>query len=370
MADVQELLQQMQEQLIAQFQATVSQQNELIRHLSERLTAVEATPATTPEPASQLLPDSSQDLPLHTSSHTPSKASLSEKLPDPPLFAGKRKELTSFITQLRYKLEGNKDRFPTARSQFLYAQSRVGGDAAIILDPLYDREIATVQQLIQFLETSYGDPNRKASALARLGTLKQGNRSFISHFAEFRRIAADSDLNETGLIMQLKASLTTDLQRAMVGTVTPDTLNEYANQISRYDNDLRYIRGGNPRASSPAPRHPDAMDLSSLDYAPIGSKERERRIRKGLCLKCGSPKHISPDCKKSLPRMSPSKTNPREVNAVAKSPSYPRSDSRQPRSLRRQSPSSGHPPRNSPASSRTSSVSSSGSRDSKDRSRD
>ena len=62
--------------------------------------------------------------------------------------------------------------------------------------------------------------------------------------------------------MQLKTSLSDDLRRAMVGTQTPNTLNEYANQIIVYDNDLYFLR-----KSAPAPRKmtkdSDAMDLDT-----------------------------------------------------------------------------------------------------------
>jgi hypothetical protein len=184
---------------------------------------------TPPEPNEQQLldvPAVSGSGSCAMTSTTTQKAFQSENLPDPPVFTGRKKDLIPFLTQLCYKLEGNKDQYPTPRSQFLYAQSQIGGDAATILNPLYDKDVATVPQLVQFLETSYGDPNRKASALARLSTLKQGRQNFVSHFTEFRRIAADSKLNETGLIMQLRASL-------CYGTVAGCTQHTRSQRLSR-----------------------------------------------------------------------------------------------------------------------------------------
>ncbi len=385
MAETQELLRQIQaqiqEQFTAQFQAlqttiarqndALAKQNEQIQSLTSEIATIKLAlgtpPQVTPTPPSasdqqpvDALPGSENGLPVVNLS-TMTKEPLSQRLPDPPLFTGKKKDLVPFITQLRYKLEGNSDRFPTPRSQFLYAQSRIGGDAAVILGPLYDKDIATTSQLIQFLETSYGDPNRKATALARLNLLKQGKRSFVSHFAEFRRIAADSELNETGLVMQLKSSLSPELQRVMIGTVTPDTLNDYANQIARYDNDLRYINArGAPRSApgrTPSTRDSDAMEINSLDYAPYGSKERERRRKNDLCFKCGSAEHFSHDCSKPIPGYN-KKNRSREVNVINKSSSRSHSRSHSPRS-----------PRHTPNSSRSSSASSSGSRKPKGKSR-
>ncbi len=231
---------------------------------------------------------------------------LSEKLPDPPVFTGKRRELPGFLSKLKYKLEGNADRYPTARLRFLYAHSLLGGDAATLVRPLLDRDITTVEELVSFLVATYEDPNRKDTATARLLNLKQGKQGFLAHFAEFRRLAADTDLNEAGLIVQLKRSLSTDLLRAMIGVKVPNTLNEYANLIVSYDNDLRYLPK-QPRAHLPGPitptRDPDAMEIDNIHqgYAPKGSPERAYRIQRGLCFKFGSDKHLSPGCSEPMP---------------------------------------------------------------------
>ena len=106
--------------------------------------------------------------------------------------------------------------------------------------------------------------------------------------------------------MQLKTSLSDDLRRAIVGTKTPDTLNEYANQIMAYDNDLYFLRKVTP-ASAPAPKKiykdPNAMDLDAAygSYAPLRSRERQRRIEEGRCFTCGGKGHFQSTCNKSMP---------------------------------------------------------------------
>jgi len=232
-------------------------------------------------------------------------ANRSDRLPDPPAFTGKRKDLPAFLSKLQYKLEGNSDRFPTPRSQLLYAYSRLEGDAATVVRPMMDTDIGTVRQLTGFLEATYGDPNRRATAQARLANLRQGKKSFLSHFAEFRRLAADCDLNDSALVMQLRCSLSTELQKAMVGARIPDNMNEYANLITTYDNDLRFLSGRSqytPRQPDPPRKDPDAMDIdSSSGYAPKDSEERKKRTREGRCFRCGSKGHISPQCSVPIP---------------------------------------------------------------------
>lgn len=62
-----------------------------------------------------------------------------------------------------------------------------------------------------FLQATYRDPNRELTALSKLSSLKQGKRSFTSYFAEFRRLAANTSLNDVGLV-----SVTTQVSRGSI----------------------------------------------------------------------------------------------------------------------------------------------------------
>ena len=68
----------------------------------------------------------------------------SDRLPDPPIFSGKRKDLPTFIRKLKYKLEGNADRYFSERARLLYAYSRLERDPVTLIDPLMDKDICTV----------------------------------------------------------------------------------------------------------------------------------------------------------------------------------------------------------------------------------
>lgn len=296
-----------------------------------------------PEPPKNSATSPPQRVELEPEPVPRSTRQLSEKLPDPEPFTGRRKTLTTFLLELRFKLEGNADRYNTPRSQFLYAVSRIKKEAADLIHPLLDKELGTLSQLLEFLEATYGDPYKKSNAQARLEKLEQGKKSFLNHFAEFRRHAADADLNESAQIMQLRRSLSKDLKRAMVGEPIPDTLNAYANQILAYDNDLRYLDYKPSASTTYRPRHErhEAMDLDqvSTGYAPKDSAERERRKKLGLCFKCGSSKHISPNCTTPLPipNTHVRAAKPRfrsDSRDTASTQSYPRSSRRSSRSSR------------------------------------
>ena len=349
--------------MTAQFQVlqtTIVQQNKKIATLSERLALVEVTPGTPPRVAPNPPETEGQpaaDTPTASTigsssamSPTTQPTRMSEKLPDPPVFTGSRKELPSFLSQLQYKLEANADRYPTPRSRFLYSVSLLRGDAGDLVRPLLDKGINTAEQVSGFLESTYGDPNRKATAQNRLADLKQGKRSFLTHFAEFRRLAVDANLNESAQVLQLKASLNPELRKSMIGAKMPDSITDYANMIAAYDADLRAINYSAPthrQHRRPTTSDPDAMDIDTMAYAPLGSSERERRKRKGLCFKCGSDKHISLDCKVPIPRRSPSPRRSRNVYAIEPK-------NRSPTSGRRSSSNSIRSPSPSPSRSRRS----------------
>jgi hypothetical protein len=96
----------------------------------------------------------------------------SDRLPNPPAFNGKRKDLPTFIRKLQYKLEGNADRFPTERSRLLYAHSRLDRDVVSLIDSLMDTDICNVDQFVAFLEATYGDLNKELTALSKLSNLR------------------------------------------------------------------------------------------------------------------------------------------------------------------------------------------------------
>jgi hypothetical protein len=53
----------------------------------------------------------------------------SDKLPDPNVFAGDRKDLRRFLSQVSQKLRVNADRYPTPTARLAYISSRLSGPA-------------------------------------------------------------------------------------------------------------------------------------------------------------------------------------------------------------------------------------------------
>ena len=270
----------------------------------------------------------------------------SEKLPDPPVFTGKRRELRSFLSRLRNKLTGNADRYPTEANRLYYALSRLGGDAADLVEPLQPN---SVQSLVVLLEATYGDPNRQATAQRKINHMTQEKKSFPVYFSEFNRYAKETGWNDSVLVNSLIKSLSPELKTSLIGVDLPGALDACANVINkRYNDILRLTPKSAPRYNTPRmstksssqPKHPDAMDIDTgnLEYAPKGSDERERRIKYGLCFKCGSNTHLSSHCSVPLPQTHIRTT---DMDGVPLSQTYKRTTSgHRPRSLPGSSPAS------------------------------
>lgn len=287
----------------------VSSQDERLRQITlrvEDLSRPGPTTTSAPNPA-----------PL-TPQTIPTQPTKSERLPDPEKFTGKRNELRPFLAQLKNKLEGNADRYPTEQERLRYALSRVAGDAAITIEPFAP---TTVAALVETLEASYGDPNRQATAQQRINRMTQGDLSFPVYFARFHQYSKQTGWNDAAQINHLVESLNPELKRTLIGVTLPARLEDCANLINRHWNDLLRLqsrtsyRTGNPMAASSPTRpstqvrkkDPEAMDLDigTQGYAPKNSAERQKRAREGRCFKCGSKTHLSPACSVPIPRASP-----------------------------------------------------------------
>lgn len=338
------MLHNLQEQLTSQAQASqaqfqalqsiIAKQNETIETMSEQIATIKSAPISQPEVtltppesnAPQALPiESKTGFPAVPSTtilspsppSTKTRPELSERLPDITEFTGKRNQLPLWKAALANKLGGNHDRYPTELAKLTYARARIAGEPAVTLSRL-NHDFPTLQSLIAWLDKQYGDPNERVNAELKLRDLRQGNRPFWKFFTEFRTLASKAEAAEGAQYMLLKGAISPELQRLMITQTEADCLTDYVNTVAKIDEQLRFINGSSrTQHARTVIRNPDAMDIDNLEYAPVGSVERERRLKKGLCFKCGSSKHISPDCKKTLPKRSDSARRSRSVNAVS-----------------------------------------------------
>jgi len=121
------------------------------------------------------------------------------ELSDPPKFGGGRKDLRTFIAQLRLKLHGNSQSFPTEQHRLSYAIGRLEGVAFDQILPYIEGtavNLPDIDALIKILNDAFGDPDRVATAIRELRSLKQANREFSLYLADFQRLSAETNWNE------------------------------------------------------------------------------------------------------------------------------------------------------------------------------
>lgn len=84
-----------------------------------------------------------------------------------------------------------------------------------------------------------------------------------------------------------------------------NSLNEYANRISKYDNDLHYLSQclytwvtASKSIFEKAQKNINAMNINMTEkeYASVDSAEHQKWIKKNCCFKCDFKNHISSNC--------------------------------------------------------------------------
>src|SRR5271170_2628109 len=105
--------------IITELHALRNQMNTQDERLQQGLVAIRTELLDTPATLSTSTPNPD---PL-TPPAPPVQMTKSERLPDPEKFTGKREELRPFLAQLKNKLEGNADRYPTELERLRYALS-------------------------------------------------------------------------------------------------------------------------------------------------------------------------------------------------------------------------------------------------------
>jgi hypothetical protein len=310
----------------ANYSALVSNIEASNRQLSERITILEARPAT-----------------IQTAAPT-SHAHVNP----PEEFHGERDRFRSWWSQVLLFLTINNTVYTTARERVLYVCSRIRSPAYQHIEAMVDTlqgtsiapELDNFEAFYERIQLLFGPVDRQGDAERAIRELKQKKgMSVEAYAAEFRRWSGITGWDERALQSHFTEGLQEEVRVHMIGKAIPKNLDELIRTASEVDSALRFIRhgkskahpGGNPAATSPitapAPAtltDPNAMDLSRMNIpGRMSTEERERRRTKGLCFKCGKSKHSAKDCRSRFNPLPPAPSSRVATAAADQAPTPP-----------------------------------------------
>lgn len=329
-----EQLQALQQQL-QQSQATQQQQR------SQTASVSEETPNGLNETLQQWLQHTMMKDKHENRAGRPSKV-----LPELGVYEGSREGLDAWEDQARNKMSIDYSRC-SEQTKLFAVWSKVGGRAAEQMTPWFknhrEDEGTTYKDLLQQLETIYGDPHREENARRQIYTLRQKGQSFQDFFAEFDRmlqLAGGDNWPDTAKIGLIENALNRELADRMVGRASgKETWREYVDLLVLVSNSMGRLvrptatastsstnargemRGGagryKPHFTPTAARQPQASDGDRMDWELTGpsraatvqrakwvsADEIERRKTAKLCVRCGGSGHFIRNCQYQPPRL-------------------------------------------------------------------
>ena len=165
------------------------------------------------------------------------------KFVTPQTFDGTMKDTKSFVSSIILYIKGRQPEFRTMESKIMFALSFMqGGKAQFWRNEAINQIVAgqrpfdSFEDFIAKLESQFGDPNPKATAVGKLKTMRQGSSSADEFILQFKSEASQTDLGEAALIEYLKAGLNPSLFKSIYRLpVMPTTLDEWYSWAFKLD---------------------------------------------------------------------------------------------------------------------------------------
>lgn len=248
----------------------------------------------------------------------------SARMPLPQKFNGDRRLYRGFLNQCRIYFQMQPAAFSSERKKVLFIINLLTEEALSWASPYVEKDDIILDNLHSFIKAMdqvFDDPNRCATAEAKLHNLRQGRRSVAEYTTEFRRWIADTTWNPAAQRSQFRQGLSEQIKDELARGDTPDDLENFIQLCIRIDQRLSERRkerlgilGNNegmrfsfsqpPRKSSQVlqdSNNPEPMQIDSIRRG-ITMQEKERRRIENLCLYCGDSGHYAINCPNKLRR--------------------------------------------------------------------
>src|ERR1700693_6336987 len=133
----------------------------------------------------------------------------------PARYDGDRFQFRAFVSQCRLFLRLNEGSYTDEFAKVAFMLTLLDGPARAWAAPLIETNDAVLRNIEQFLalfQAAFDDPDRARTAELSLQGLKQGIRSVSVYASEFRRIATDTQWNDSALMHQFRLGLTEEMK--------------------------------------------------------------------------------------------------------------------------------------------------------------
>ncbi|PFH44651.1 hypothetical protein AMATHDRAFT_90665, partial [Amanita thiersii Skay4041] len=135
------------------------------------------------------------------------------KMASPPLYDGSMASCKAFINACRLYISAKPHKFPTVQIKITwilgFMQSGMAQLPEFRMQYLESTEVDLVELLYWDIYKAFGDPNKQATAIQEITTLKQGSKSAEEHIQVFKQSYMQSGYGETAGIHEFKWSLNT-----------------------------------------------------------------------------------------------------------------------------------------------------------------
>lgn len=263
-----------------------------------------------------------------------------ERLPMLEKFRGNRNVWDEWHLCASHKLAKDGPVIGDGFDQFTYIYSRLEGEAVKMVSTtakiLSDSRTGDGLQFLEYLNTVFGDPNKKARAQQQLYSLRQKEKeSFATFLPKFETVLATAGWSvyaDDQKISLLKNALSKEMRTALIGQKLSETWSECISELLTISSEIIAINHQfkpnfpGPPTSSKLNKSPTAMEWEPIKSTVIGTQggisKRAKWVKKetlayrkekGLCIRCGNMGHVSKNCNFLPPLYQNMKTNMSQV---------------------------------------------------------
>ena len=239
------------------------------------------------------------------------------RLPDPTLFAGSVNDWSTWRITMENKLAVDGEAIGSRQDQFMYVFSRLEKLAWKNTGTFvkHRRNDGGPEDILEYLEKIYGDPNAQARAARKLHQIKQSDGlSFPRFLPRLEKEFADAgaiNWPDQARRQILLGSLNRAMSVALMNRGIPDTYSGLITRLHEISTDIDTLNLSGEGSSKTSSRRPKQLD--EMDWTPtvnayridtgdrkkakwVSTEDMKRRCEEDRCLRCGKEGHRIAKC--------------------------------------------------------------------------